>query len=114
MLTSLHMAIQTGNISEVERIYQEVLVDANLNLRSDKYTVFELNNVGDSALRSVMTETIFKAREYDINLIFEVKEKIGKFPIKLLDIVRISSILLNNAIEGASESKERIFFRYRY
>ena len=70
MLTSLHMAIQTGNISEVERIYQEVLVDANLNLRSDKYTVFELNNVGDSALRSVMTETIFKAREYDINLIF--------------------------------------------
>ena len=108
MLTSLHMAIQTGNISEVERIYQEVLVDANLNLRSDKYTVFELNNVGDSALRSVMTETIFKAREYHINLIFEVKEKIGKFPIKLLDIVRISSILLNNAIEGASESKERI------
>lgn len=108
MLTSMQVAIQTGDIKEIEHIYQEVLADANLNLRSDKYTVFDLNNVGDSALRSVMTETIFQAREHQIQLTFEVKDKVERLPIKLLDLVRIASILLNNAIESAIDSLEKI------
>lgn len=107
MLTSMQVAIQTGDIKEIEHIYQEVLADANLNLRSDKYTVFDLNNVGDSALRSVMTETIFQAREHQIQLTFEVKDKVERLPIKLLDLVRIASILLNNAIESAIDSLEK-------
>lgn len=108
MLTSMQMAVQIGDIKEIERIYQEVLADANLDLRSDKYTIFELGNVGDSALRSVMTETIFQAREHQLQLTFEVKDKVERLPIKLLDLVRIASILLNNAIEGAIESLEKM------
>ncbi|KXT84893.1 competence system sensor histidine kinase ComD [Streptococcus panodentis] len=107
MLTSMRMAIQTGDIEEIDRIYQEVLLDANLNLRSDKYTIFDLNNVGDSALKSVMAETFFKAREHSIDLTFEVKDAVDRLPIRLLDIVRIASILLNNAIESAIESYDK-------
>lgn len=108
MLTSFQMAINTQDIKEIEKIYQEVLVDANLKLRSDKYTYFDLNNVGDSALRSVMTETLFKARDNQIDLTFEVKDPVERLPIKLLDVVRIASILLNNAVEGAIESYEKM------
>ena len=108
MLTSFQTAINTQDIKEIEKIYQEVLVDANLKLRSDKYTYFDLNNVGDSALRSVMTETLFKAREHQIDLTFEVKDPVEKLPIKLLDMVRMASILLNNAVEGAIESYEKM------
>ena len=107
MLASFQSAIHTGNIKEVERIYQEVLVNANLQLRSDKYTYFDLNNVGDSALRSVMTQTLFKARDYNIELTFEVKDFVKPLPIKLLDLVRMTSVLLNNAIEGAAESYQK-------
>ncbi|BAM24356.1 GHKL domain-containing protein [Streptococcus intermedius] len=107
MLASFQSAIHTGDIKEVERIYQEVLVNANLQLRSDKYTYFDLNNVGDSALRSVMTQTLFKARDYNIELIFEVKDFVKPLPIKLLDLVRMTSVLLNNAIEGAAESYQK-------
>ncbi|WP_426807182.1 sensor histidine kinase [Streptococcus anginosus] len=107
MLASFQSAIHTGDIKEVERIYQEVLVNANLQLRSDKYTYFDLNNVGDSALRSVMTQTLFKARDYNIELTFEVKDFVNPLPIKLLDLVRMTSVLLNNAIEGAAESYQK-------
>ncbi|MFQ6175191.1 sensor histidine kinase [Streptococcus anginosus] len=107
MLASFQSAIHTGNIKEVERIYQEVLVNANLQLRSDKYTYFDLNNVGDSALRSVMTQTLFKARDYNIELTFEVKDFVKPLPIKLLDLVRMTSVLLNNAIEGSAESYQK-------
>ncbi|GAD42696.1 sensor histidine kinase [Streptococcus anginosus] len=107
MLASFQSAIHTSNIKEVERIYQEVLVNANLQLRSDKYTYFDLNNVGDSALRSVMTQTLFKARDYNIELTFEVKDFVKPLPIKLLDLVRMTSVLLNNAIEGSAESYQK-------
>ncbi len=43
------------------------------------------SSVGDSALRSVKwTETLFKAREHQIDLTFEVKEPAETLPIKLI------------------------------
>ena len=104
MLTSLQIGINSGNIQEVERIFHDVLCQANISLRSDDYTFFELNNVQDTALRSVLIQTIFKARECGIEIVFEMKDVIEKLPMKLLDLVRVASVLLNNAIEGASES----------
>ena len=65
MLASFQSAIHTGDIKEVERIYQEVLVT------------------------------------------FEVKDFVKPLPIKLLDLVRMTSVLLNNAIEGAAESYQK-------
>ncbi|MEW4354856.1 GHKL domain-containing protein [Streptococcus pneumoniae] len=104
MLVSFQSAIKSQDMSEVERIYQDVLVKANEKLSSDKYTSFDLNNVGDSALKSMLTQTLFKAREHQINLTFEIKDYVGALPIQLLDLVRMTSILLNNAVEGAAES----------
>lgn len=58
MLVSMQMAIDSGNLQEIDRIYNEVLVKANHKLRSDKYTYFDLNNIEDSALRSLVAQSI--------------------------------------------------------
>ena len=107
ILTSLRASINKGDIQEVKRIYEEVLEHANIQLRSSKYTYFDLNNIGDSAWRSVMTELLFEAHDKDLQLIFEIKDYIDQLPIDLLDLIRMTSILLNNAIEGACESLKK-------
>ena len=107
MLISLQTGINTGDMKEVENIFHNVLKKANLSLRSDDYTFFELNNVKDTALRSVMIQTIFKAREHEIEILFEVKDEIERLPMNLLDLVRVASVLLNNAVEGAAESTSK-------
>ena len=104
MLTSLQTGINSGDMKEVERIFHNVLSQANISLRSDDYTFFELNNVQDTALRSVLIQTIFKARECGVEIVFEMKETL---PMKLLDLVRVASVLLNNAVEGAAESPSK-------
>ena len=96
MLVSMQMAI--------DRIYNEVLVKANQKLRSDKYTYFDLNNIEDSALRSLIAQSIVYARNNDVEFTLEVKDIITRLSIDLLDLVRIMSVLLNNAVEGAAES----------
>ena len=104
MLVSMQMAIDSGNLQEIDRVYNEVLVKVNKKLRSEKYTYFDLNNIEDSALRSLIAQSIVYARNNDVEFTLEVKDTITRLSIDLLDLVRIMSVLLNNAVEGAAES----------
>ena len=104
MLVSMQMAIDSKDLQEIDRIYNQVLVKANQKLRSDKYTYFDLNNIEDSALRSLIAQSIVYARNKDVEFTLEVKDLITRLSIDLLDLVRIMSVLLNNAVEGAAES----------
>ena len=104
MLVSMQMAIDSGDLQEINRIYNEVLVKANQKLRSEKYTYFDLNNIEDSALRSLIAQSIVYARKNDVEFTLEVKDVITRLSMDLLDLVRIMSILLNNAVEGAADS----------
>ena len=104
MLVSMQMAIDSKDLQEIDRIYKEVLVKANQKLRSDKYTYFDLNNIEDTALRSLIAQSIVYARNKDVEFTLEVKDIITRLSIDLLDLVRIMSVLLNNAVEGAAES----------
>ena len=104
MLVSMQMAIDSKDLQEIDRIYNQVLVKANQKLRSDKYTYFDLNNIEDSALRSLIAQSIVYARNKNVEFTLEVKDIITRLSIDLLDLVRIMSVLLNNAVEGAAES----------
>ena len=104
MLVSMQMAIDSGNLQEIDRVYNEVLVKANQKLRSEKYTYFDLNNIEDSALRSLIAQSIIYARNSGVEFTLEVKDVITRLSMDLLDLVRIMSILLNNAVEGAADS----------
>ena len=107
MLVSMQIAIDSKDLQEIDRIYKEVLVKANQKLRSEKYTYFDLNNIEDSALRSLIAQSIVYARNKDVEFILEVKDIITRLSIDLLDLVRIMSVLLNNAVEGAAESSSK-------
>ena len=104
MMVSMQTAIDSKDLQENDRIYNDVFVKANHKLRSDKYTYFDLNNLEDSALRSVIAQSIANARVHNIDYILEVKDIISPLSMELLDLVRVMSILLNNAVEGALES----------
>lgn len=107
MLVSLRMAIESKDLQEIDRVYSEFLVKANQKLRSDKYTYFDLNNIEDSALRSLIAQSIVNAKTNDVEYTLEVKDIITPLSMELLDLVRVMSVLLNNAVEGAVESYQK-------
>ena len=94
MLVSMQMAIDSGDLQEIDRVYNEVLVKTNHKLRSDKYTYFDLNNIEDSALRSLVAQSIVYARNNGVEFTLEVKDIITRLPIDLLDLVRIMSVFI--------------------
>lgn len=107
MVSSLKISIDSGNLEEIKQIHREVLETANSHLVAEKFTIFELNNVGDSAFRSVLMDKAIKAEKYGIRLTLEIKEYVGKLPVPMLDLVRMTNIIFDNAIEGAYESHSK-------
>ena len=107
LLVSLRMSIERKDLQAIDRVYSEVLVKANQKLRSDKYTYFDLNNIEDSALRSLIAQSIVNAKTNDVEYTLEVKDIITPLSMELLDLVRVMSVLLNNAVEGAVESYQK-------
>ncbi len=96
----MQMAIDSGNLQEIQNFYNEVLVKANHKARSDKYLLLFEQNIEDCFTRSLGSVNIvcfkYNGRVYSL----EVKDTNTKLPIELGFLVRIMSVLLNNAVEG--------------
>ena len=107
IITSLNLAIEEENIEDIKRIQRDVLEECYGQLQKEEYTGFDLGNIRDSALRSILSRGWIYAEEMGVKLTFETEDVIEKVPMRLLDLVRTVGILVNNAIEAAKMSQEK-------
>lgn len=107
IITSLNLAIEEENIEDIKRIQRDVLEECYGQLQKEEYTGFDLGNIRDSALRSILSRGWIYAEEIGVKLTFETEDVIEKVPMRLLDLVRTVGILVNNAIEAAKMSQEK-------
>ena len=107
IITSLNLAIEEENIEDIKRIQRDVLKECYGQLQKEEYTGFDLGNIRDSALRSILSRGWIYAEEMGVKLTFETEDIIEKVPMRLLDLVRTVGILVNNAIEAAKMSQEK-------
>ena len=103
----MSLAIQEGNIPEIQRIYREVLEKSYREINTEKLSGFNLVNIKDSALRSILIRGWLDARDAGVEMTFETSESIEQLPVDLLDIVRIVGILVTNALEASKEAEEK-------
>ena len=107
IVISMSLAIQEGNIPEIQRIYREVLEKSYREINTEKLSGFNLVNIKDSALRSILIRGWLDARDAGVEMTFETSESIEQLPVDLLDIVRIVGILVTNALEASKEAEEK-------
>ena len=107
IITSLNLAIEEENIEDIKRIQRDVLEECYGQLQKEEYTGFDLGNIRDSALRSILSRGWIYAEEMGVKLTFETEDVIEKVPMRLLDLVRTVGILVNNAIEASKMSQEK-------
>lgn len=105
ILSSLGESINTGDPEQIRQVYQEVLLKANIDLNKSNYSIAELSNVSNTAVKSVLSAKLMLAEQKKVNVSLEIKKPIVTFIIETLDYVRVLSILLDNAIEAAEQSE---------
>ena len=107
IITSLNLAIEERDLEDIKRIKRDILEECYGELQKEEYTGFDLGNIRDSALRSILSRGWIYAEKLGVKLTFETGEVIEKLPMRLLDLVRTVGILVNNAIEAANSSLEK-------
>jgi len=107
LVISMSLAIEEENIPEIRRIHREVLEKSYKKINAEELSGFNLVNIRDSALRSILIRGWLDARDAGVEMTFETSEPIEQLPVDLLDIVRIVGILVTNALEASKEAEEK-------
>lgn len=107
MMITFDESIKTEDISNIKTVYEEILKEAAIDLKNTKFEVAELSNIGNTAVKSVLSAKVLSAQHKNIEVSLEIKEPISRFYIDTLDYVRVISNLIDNAIEGAELAEKK-------
>ena len=106
VLISLNESIKTKNLGIIEKTYDQILTNEGLKLQETQYSLTKLNNLKTLPVKGVFSTHIIAAWQKKIDVHLEIEDIIENEPIDILDYVRITSILLDNAIEAAEKAEK--------
>lgn len=105
VLLSLEGAVSSGNIKEVQDIFQRVVKPTNTNLDDQTAVLSHLENIENIEIKSLVYNKVMTAINDHIDVSIEVVEPFKISPkVKVTDAVRIIAILFDNAINAAKKA----------
>lgn len=105
VLLSLEGAVSSGDIKEVQDIFQRVVKPTNTNLDDQTAVLSHLENIENIEIKSLVYNKVMTAINDHIDVSIEVVEPFKISPkVKVTDAVRIIAILFDNAINAAKKA----------
>lgn len=114
VLISFNEAIKHKDMATIEKIYRSVLADSDKLFYKSGYDIANLANLQHAAMKSIVSAKMIEAQSKGISLSVEVEKAIDvPEGIEVIELLKVLSIFLDNAIEGASQaSTPELWFSY--
>ena len=108
VLYSLTGSLENNDVTEARNILNRVLIPSEDSITQKTSVLSQLENIQNLDLKSLIYNKAMTALKDNLKLTIEIDEPI-KFSnvIEPLDLIRILSNLLDNAIKAAKQSKDR-------
>lgn len=116
ILYSLKMAINTKDVELIEEVFNDTIAPTEKILHNDSVLATKLNRIDIPELKSLFYTKLNLAKLKKLAVDINITDKLINLPINKIQLVRLVSILLDNAIEGSELSLDRklainIFFK---
>ena len=105
VLISLNESIKIKDLAVIEDTYNTILNKEGIVLEDEHYSLAKLDNLKTLPIKGIISTHVIQAWQKNIPVHLEIDDVIQDEPIDILDYVRITSILLDNAIEAAEKSE---------
>jgi len=102
-LNVIYSTLQVGNYDEVNKVIKKYIEDITY-----KDTLTKLMTIDNIILRALIYSKICEAEKADVNIKCNIKNSLNNIKISQSDMVIILTNLLNNAIEAAKESSNKV------
>lgn len=113
ILISLKDSIDRGDLTEITKVYQTVVQESASSMKQVGFDVSLLENIQDLVVRSLINSKLLEAQHEGIDLYVEIPDVMDHIPIKLLDLVVLFTVLIDQAISSAKGSR-RAFLSVTY
>ncbi len=108
ILTTLSYHINEKDISGLKDYFEEKILPSGDSLASAKYVIGKLYMVKILSIKSILYAKLVVALGQDITLNLELADPLEEVYMDELDLSRILGIMLDNAIEAAGASSEKL------
>lgn len=102
-LNVIYSTLQVGNYDEVNKVIKKYIEDITY-----KDTLTKLMTIDNIILRALIYSKICEAEKANVNIKCNIKNSLNNIKISQSDMVIILTNLLNNAIEAAKESSNKV------
>lgn len=104
LLLSLEHAIREEDMEQIKQSYYEVLAPTGVSLNHIQIEQTKLSHIEVVELKSLISVKLLHAERQQIEVQIDIPQKITTLPLPLATYLRIASIFIDNAIEGALQS----------
>lgn len=105
-LKNMEDSIQRRDLPDLKQEYAELLEKSGNSLTLSNYELSRLINLEITSLKSLFSAKVLEAENLGIKVNLELPDVISSTQIEALDLVVISSVFLNNAIEATVKSED--------
>lgn len=96
-------------MNEINREYLAEMLDySHQMIDNNVMHISEISNIQVQSLKSLLVTKLVQAKQENISVHFECLKPISHFNLEEVKLVRIVGILMDNAIEAAEESSDKI------
>lgn len=106
ILSSMAGYMEKDDMEGLKEFFSDNIVPINQTMTSNNHKISLLQNIHIMELKGLIAIKLIRAQELKINAMVEVVEEIDEINMPSIDLCKIVGILLDNAVEAASESKD--------
>lgn len=105
MLQALSGYVLTGDLEQIKKICDNMLQEC---IEVNEMGILDPNIINDPGVYSILTTKYYMAQESNIKMNIEVMTDLTKIEITSYELCKILAILLDNAIEAAKQTEEKL------
>lgn len=107
ILLALDEGIQAGDLEQVKKVYEETIAPTSEIFKQGQNELVKLKHIKNSEVRSLFRVKVLNAQAKNIEAVLDIPGDVKEIGIPTIKFIRISSIILDNAIEGAEQASEK-------
>lgn len=108
VLLTLDEGVRTKDIIQVEQIYNEVIAPTSKLINNQELDIIKLSNIHIQEVKSLLSVKLIDAQRKNIQVMIDIPKPIEGIDMSMVDFIRIISILVDNGVEEANRSKDKI------
>ena len=108
VLSSLDEGVRNKDLQQIEQVYYDVVAPTARLINNQELDIVKLSRVTIPEVKSVLSVKVISAQQQQIKVSIDIPSVIEGVKMPVIDFIRSISVLLDNAIEEAVHSEEKV------